>query len=671
MDLFLDKNLTFEKLGLEARMSEDPNTWPQQILDQLYRQAPYTSDYMPKVVLDDIDPDRRYARGRVDLINKLAINPRDDATPAEMKGSDKVIVPVIIKDGKLSPLDLLMHNGQAEPLTETRLRAALFRPNLFEAIRKTPGDMSMIDQLYPPHRQYGGARGPLIADAGAQGSGMTRTSAAKPEFLIDAIMPTIKKAHVAEMTAQLNRDPSLRTAIFSNPATFNVMAKLAQVEAARVHPQTYLEKIASSIKPTVIQVQKIDGGFRIKTANENALIPDSTDVDRPAAVGALGGDLVSKVESDGTTTITTQTAAKDTLEDLTITVVTEFGLYKVRTAGDNRELVGWVFPRVMDFSGEVLPMAVFSNGSESAQQENIAGVPLARQTDVLDAEPMGEGCFYHATPQGAVAFIPVTIKSQAETPQGKSYIAETHLGESLDIVKVEGLKTASPIGPGRVGIPMECGWLPLENMVDLASSPDEFTKTAEAMALSTNAVRVITDGQCFSFEGKEIDKLAGVMETQFLPLDDAVFLATILGQEPEMVKTALANLRRKGRYETWFRAREVHPFKDKYAAAKKVAAEKLGALPDLRADLLKEAAPLEDPTAVDKILSLGVLNPENISIFASYAPEFEDVIKKLSELLLFSRLGMSSVEQGAIQKSLVHLDKVVEGLKTLGTVPQA
>lgn len=668
MELFLDNRpLTFEKMGMEARLSEEPNEWPKQILDQLYHQAPFTSDYLPRVVLKDVDADRRYGMGHIELLNKLAISPREDATPPQEKGKQKCLVPIVIQEGKLKPLDLLICEGTVEPLTEERLRAALFRPSLFEAIRKRPGDMSMIEQLYPPHRQYGGARGPLVADA--SGGGMARTAGAKPEFLLDAILPTIKTAQVTAIEDRLNDDPSLRSALLHNDAVLPFLGKLAQVELEQAS-QDFVKTAAYGISPKVVQVQKIEGGFRIKTANPDALIPTADDVDRPAAVGTLGGDVVSEVERDGTTTITTQPAVKDTLEDLTIKVVNEFGLYKVRVQGEGKEIVGWVFPKVMDLGGELLPLAVFSNGSQSATQENIAGVPLARSTDLIDEKPKDMGCFYYATPSGAQALVPMMIRGEVETDQGISYMGETILGEQCQVVKMPGLKMVTQIGDNRYGMPENVGWMPLENDTKLASSPDEFTKTAEARAMPT-AVRVLTDGLCFSFEGEEIDKLAGVMGTKFLPLDDAVFLGTVLGEEPVKLAHVLNNMRNRGAQEVWFEARPVTTFKEKYAEARTAACKMLDKMPSLRTDLLKEAAPMEDPSAVDKILSIGFINPENISIFASYMPEIEASIQKLSELLMASRLGLKSVDEGALQKSLVHLDKVVAGLKTLGDVPQA
>lgn len=667
MELFLDKPLTFEKLGLEARLSEDTNKWPQQILDQLYQQAPYSSDYLPKVTLQDVDADQRYAIGHIQLLNKLAINPRDDGTPKELRGKKKVLIPIIIQDGKLKQLDLIICEGKVEPLTEERLRKALFRPSIFESIKKRPGDMSIIDQLYPPHRQYGGGRGPMVSEAGP---GLQK--AAMPDFVMDAILPTIKLSHVIEVEDRINEDPSLRMALMGNEGAADFIQKLAQAQVSS-HPsgQDHMSKVAHSIKPTVVQISKLaSGGFRIKTANPDALIPDSEDVARPAAVGALGGDLVSQVEQDGTTTITTLPAVKDSLEDLTLKVANEFGLYKVRTKGDNKDLVGWVFPHVVDFSGNVLPLSVFTNGSQSAMQENIAGVPVTRSTDLLDSVPSGDGLFYYATSAGATAMVPGKVKSHQSTPEGDAYVFETVLGETVEVAKVPGLKTVTPISEARVGIPEDCGFIPLDNNVSLASSPDELLKTAEAKMLPST-VQVVTDGGVYSFRGQPIEKLAGVMDTDFLPLDDAVFLGTILGQEPVKLAHALKGMRKLAQPDLWFVARDVTPFRDRVGKAKTAAAKTLNGIPNLRVELLKEAAALEDPTAVDKILSLGFINPENVSIFAGYLPEFEKTIYKLSEVLMAARLGLSSVDEGAVQRAIVHMDKVTTGLRTLSDAPQA
>ena len=87
--------------------------------------------------------------------------------------------------------------------------------------------------------------------------------------------------------------------------------------------------------------------------------------------------------------------------------------------------------------------------------------------------------------------------------------------------------------------------------------------------------------------------------------------------------------------------------------------------------MLKEAASLDYPLSVDRVLSIGFLNPENVSTFVSYLPEFEDTLSKLSELLIASRLGLSNVDTGALERVTRHLDRVIDGLRELVQHPQA
>ena len=88
-------------------------------------------------------------------------------------------------------------------------------------------------------------------------------------------------------------------------------------------------------------------------------------------------------------------------------------------------------------------------------------------------------------------------------------------------------------------------------------------------------------------------------------------------------------------------------------------------IPALRKDLLKEAAVIPDPTAVDTVLSLGFLNPENLGTFISYLPVLDEGQAKLCELLLASRLGMREVSSGALEKAIRSTEEAIEGLKVL------
>jgi hypothetical protein len=85
----------------------------------------------------------------------------------------------------MSPLDLLISDSaKISPLTESRLRQAIFRPQAFDVTSLTPGDQSMIGQLYPPYRQNHGFGGGSISNVAG---GMGKESSALEHFLQEGL----------------------------------------------------------------------------------------------------------------------------------------------------------------------------------------------------------------------------------------------------------------------------------------------------------------------------------------------------------------------------------------------------------------------------------------------------------------------------------------------------
>ena len=80
-------------------------------------------------------------------------------------------------------------------------------------------------------------------------------------------------------------------------------------------------------------------------------------------------------------------------------------------------------------------------------------------------------------------------------------------------------------------------------------------------------------------------------------------------------------------------------------------------------DLVKEAATLSDPTAVDAVLALNMITKENILEFVHQLPLYEQVLSDLAKLLLTVRLGMPTVPEQAVERSMHGLSKVVEILR--------
>ena len=669
MDLFLDNPKGLQKFAAAfTRLSENPDDWQSEIMNELYRQASYVGDFDPKIVINELDPERRYAIGAVEITNKLAVNPLEYSVSSGAQGMNMAMIPVIVNEGRMSPLDTFIQNGKAQPLTEERLKRAMFRPQVFEAAAERPGDQDMLNILYPPYRSGGFGLG----NARVGQLETPKTSAVRQEFLMDVIRESVKQAQVDAVEQLMNEDRDLRHALLDNRATLSWLSKLAGMRHTPSSTgQDMMKEALHAIPPKVIQIVKTAGGFLIKTANPETLLPQEEVVGRPEATEMLGSDIVNKVERNGTVTVSTNAAVKDTLDDATVKVVDEFGEYKVKTM-DGKELMGWVFQSCIDLDGHNLSTSIFSNGSESAFQDDVAGSLVGKGTNIIDEPPKGFGCFYYSRGGSAVALVPMTIMGVVQGPDGKdTYHAQTIMGSEVQVQLVPGIQEISPMSEMVFAVPADCGWLPMREMTDLASTPDEFSKTAAALKLPHQVEIMWESGGTYSMRGQPVEKLAAVLPVKFIDHDQAVFNLAVLGVDPEFAKTKLASAKKLSRWCSIEGVRPVTLAAEKYAAAEKRAEKYINRMPKINVLMLKEAASLDDPLSVDRVLSIGFLNPENVSTFVSYLPEFEDTLSKLSELLIASRLGLSNVDTGALERVTRHLDRVIDGLRELVQHPQA
>ena len=106
---------------------------------------------------------------------------------------------------------------------------------------------------------------------------------------------------------------------------------------------------------------------------------------------------------------------------------------------------------------------------------------------------------------------------------------------------------------------------------------------------------------------------------------------------------------------------------EKYKLAQAHVQKELAALdPPIRNYfLVKEAAFLNDPMTADKVLGLGFINAENVATFVDMLPGLEDASSKLAELLLAVRLGLPDIPEVAVERMLVAMEDVINGLRTL------
>jgi len=658
-DLYLDTTPpVVEKLASETRLSETADTWPREALKALMEQHPYVGTYETNPVMQKVDGEAGYGTGYFQVHNKSATTLQGPGTKAQMaaQGVRFLRIPIIIKSSKLQPFDVFIDaKGNPSRLSDERLRAALFRPQVFDAARTSSGDTGMGGQLYPPTSRQHAMSGGQVVDAA-----QTKLSSLKPEFLLEHIAHTINAGDLLRMQQMLEKDAHLTRALVHNEAALPFLQFLGEVE-----PMTSadVEKVASaSIPPTVLQVERHGEFYRLKMANGEMFEPTVDDIDRNTAVDMAGEDTVTIADKTGAATISSNPVVHAALEDEEIGPIERFGQYRVKTK-DGKEVMGWVFPNVLDYDGVTLPFALFTNGSASAVQAQIVGSFAGRDTNIIKAKPEGYGFFYRVTTTGGVmAFQPTEINSTIRDEKGVGYLCETMMGEPVTIRFDSKLKAPVKLGDSEAMLPEDVRWAPLgKTVTPLIEDAKEFVKKASARQAGS-IVQIVSDGNTWSFRGRPLEKVAHEWR-ESLHGGDATFMAAVLGLEPEFAVNTLVKAAQVGSVVVEG-CRPIGTYAEKVAEAREEARGMWAELPRI-SPLLKEAAALDDVTTVDKVLALGFINPENVGTFVGWLPDLEDALSRLAGLLMATRLGLEDVPEDSVKSAMERLDEVIIGLKKL------
>lgn len=697
MDLYLESIQYQEKVAAEVALPEDANSWPQEVLQELYKQVPYVADFEPHIVMDKVDAERGFGLGHAEIQNKTEL--QQSATPEQKAavGVKATRIPIIINNGKLQPFDVLV-TDQAKmlPLTESRLRQALFRPNAFDITSRSPGDQSMIGQLYPPYRQNNGFGG----GGTVMNVGMGKESSALEAFLtykkaeaekcskcekepcactkektsgirqmrgsiLTAILPTINESDYLKFANKL-MEPSLQEAFVKNGSA---TAPALQLLLTHTPSSTKLASAAipQLTRPSVVQIVKEAEGYVIKTASHNLWHVFSQNVDRGEVVKRFGEKIALAADTEGAVTgvegsVDPEVAAP---EAPPAQAIHEFGLYKVET-DEGKQLIGFVIPNLIDIDGTALPISLFTNGSQTAVQQDIVGARSGDGGDLPEGPIGGTGCFYHLTPEGHVeATIPLEIQAGLTMEGDAKHMAETFDGRPIQVAQQPNIQQVTEVD-GTMLVPQDWRWLPMgeAQSVSLVQSEEEAGKTAQAHNAMASVWLRSGGADSYSIDGHFVEKIAEE-EKHFINRDEVMFLLGGLGCTPEYSASKLAEAFSANAPVAVRVFRSIKTAGQAIESSKLAAAKKLASLPNLRKDLVKEAAFVPDPMAVDTVLSLGFINPENIITFISHLPQLDESQSRLCELLVAARLGLRELPVGALEKAIRSTEEVIDGLKTL------
>lgn len=662
--LFYTPDMFFtEKTAGEVDLPDDPNQWPQQILQELYKQVPYITDYQPHVQMERANAERGYGLGHVEIQNQSEAPQETPQDQLDAAGIRTVRIPFIVREKKLSPFDLLINDtGAVVPLTENRLRQALFRPQAFDVTSRTPGDQSMIGQLYPPYRQNFGFGGGGIAMNAAGGMGIGKVGSAKNASILSAILPTLDEDDRRRLADEVNKEAS---AILSRPSLGSPHFSEAVSMVLGSQDMTKHAEWENWLVPDVVQIQKAPVGYRVKTASHRYWEPKEEIVDRGVVVHKYGAKAA--LEADLTGCCTMASGLQKYAEDEAVTtpaLITSPGAYRV-TDTSGQQHVGYVIPALMDMHGSEVHLSLFTNGSVYAVQSEIYGVP-AGNIDLPSSPISQHGLFFVVGGSGIRATMPMELQaSVAIGNQPRTYNGVAFGGFPIQVSVQDKLVDMLSVDDTKVLIPSTWKWLPLDDATSVVLVNNEEAESLHPEEKLSH-VNVISDGISFSMDGVPLLKMAAEHKG-FLDVDDAMFLLAGLGVNMRYGAQKLAEAVALRRPATVKVARVIEHKKDLFKKAFEKAAGVIETVGKFKQPLLvKEAASFPDPQTVDTVLSLGFINPENIMTFVSYLPDLEDVQEKLCELLFGVRVGLSNVPQTAVERAVRSTEEVIEGLKILG-----
>jgi hypothetical protein len=657
MNLFLDEQLSTEKTAASiARMDSNPATWSKQILQEAHRQLPFLQEYDISINLTDSAPEQGYAIGYIEVKNPTMMTPGDEMITQPVKHGR---IPIIIREFELHPLDLFMKGDKSFPLTEARFRQAMFRPDEFDSPQNLPPEVSIGDNLEPP---FVGNRGGFLS------GGREVTSSVELPPLLYTLAPLMDNQTIEKVAAIVAGDPTMQARFRASPeaaASLGFLAGSSEMEKAS--SDQVWSAVVERIKPNVIQVEKLASGkFRVKWANSEAFAPQEEEMAQPQVEEMAGPEAGGLDEGENLTVSPDAAAPMPTEPEMDSKAIAEFGQWKVMSL-DGRELVGWVFPQLLSFDGEPLPMSLFTNGSEYAIQGAVAGSRVGQGVNLPHSEPNGYGCFYSISEGAARATIPFQIEAVQGGEEGTIYSVSTDMGEEFQVQVVPQLQVITSMGEGMYGVPEHYGFLPLTGqLTKLVENPEELSKESEAREIADWG-EVITDGSVYSLHGRPFEKLADSVKS-FIDRPAAEFLLVSAGANPDEVKSKFASVGEhfNGGTFTFMNLRQITPFTEVYEDAVKTASAVRGELPQ-PVLLVKEAADVAvgDGTAVDAVLSLGFLTPETVSVFLSYIPYLEDTVNRLADLLMATRMGLRILNESSVRTALFSLEETLNGLKLL------
>lgn len=674
-DLFLTDTPT-EAGQSEVELDENIEKWPEEIQNILMTQLPVLNQVPGQLNFDAVDQDKLYAKGSYTI-------------PADPEGKTNVVIPVLVQNGKLLPMDVFLYNDEFRYLDPEALEEVLMSPAL--------GDELMADEDIPAAAYTGFSN--KVTPPGAYGSGYVNSYANKTG--------SFNYAKVAsDLHDVLKQHPTVLAKVAQNPAASFVVDAMLQANS----------KTAGINGPAAVSGNKVivnrgRGDLVIKSAELRAdgtmeITETPCDVyqltDWMKHAGLKGARrILNDLQNSGMAFTWEDKASASNNQ---IAPVEKAGSYTCYTSTDLTPVNVTVL-KVASAQPEFL--AISENGSYSLQSSLVGKPSEAIKTAALkttDNVKVNDTVTFWLNPQqeymtpvkvasvvnfssesagsgttitgwcnnGKVAVVRLDNKTnvpwtQAVKLSSLSAIPKEHftgacpevwyIPSSVKYIKLAGhtplVKTAEDYMAGKYlasGMKPTVGgkmWKTGTNSyaVKLGSAYPQMVDAATACVILKQA------GESNVLE--EVTKLASGNIKSFDYLKDSMTKAK---SSASKTKNLMVNDKKRsmdGRYAPIGKsnplpANGTRPIMDKAAMLA----------------TLKVAAAMDDDETIDTVLSLNYVTPENMEEFKLMLPDMENTEKGLARLLLSIRLGNNIAEEQDIRKVLDCLHEVIKTLKS-------
>lgn len=635
------------------QLSNDIESWPEDITQLLRERVPRASKLNTMVKFMNKDPENGAATG------SITVNSPEKSA----------IVPFIIKDFALYPLDVMISRGKLLPLTPDYFDQVFDENQIFDGLEEFPTfgglsrfeDANLWNAIYPPslgRYAYASAGYPLL----------------------DAISDDIDGTPIKDAIID---DPTIAVG-FKKHGHTELIKKLANLRPVNINE--YRQSIDNLIPKSVIMVRQAHPNKYTIVSNPdkafNPMVRQCTKEEFCTLLETVTTDpedWVNDVDQNGIKVVNTPVNDKSVLavpDTEHPEVASEYGYFSVRNQR-GVSFKGVVIPKVIDLEMNPVDSKIFLSNNMGTIQAEIIGERM--QNSHFCPVAACKGCMPSVGQSGTFVLLsqknfdgcattPMTVKTCVEEPGGqKKYSMCDFAGNDFKV------KICAPMSVRRIAfdgdafcIPGEMVWVPMEGFDQLDTNPMSYaSKVAAEKGVGRNSVKIVHQGYgTYSVQG--LDKQANYLnwDRTFLDKGQLHFLLATCDVSNEKVASLFERANKYGEAEI-YNVNKKPLITEKQAGYKKVAEKLVKQAKALRRNLIKEASVMDNSQTVDTLLSLNFINPQTLSKFIGKIPQLKSTLSSLCSLALASRLGIEDIPENSVTTASQELINVIDGLENI------